>query len=164
LNQGYQLLSDDVIAVTLSGDERIPFVTPSYPQQKLWEDSLASFGMKSSQYRSIFLRENKYCVPVSTKFLTDSLPLAGVFELVKTEETEIDIRRIEKLERIHTLFCHTYRNFLVHDLGLTDWHFNISASIVNQIDLFQLRRPISGFSAPQLVSTILETLNKGESS
>ena len=35
LAKGYQLLSDDVIAVSLS-NENIPFVKPSYPQQKLW--------------------------------------------------------------------------------------------------------------------------------
>ena len=39
LNRGYQLLSDDVIAVSLSQEESIPFVTPSYPQQKLWQES-----------------------------------------------------------------------------------------------------------------------------
>ena len=36
LNRGYQLLSDDVIPVSLS-QNHIPMVTPSYPQQKLWQ-------------------------------------------------------------------------------------------------------------------------------
>ncbi|SEC07765.1 aldolase [Paenibacillus sp. GP183] len=159
LNQGFQLLSDDVIAISLSESDHIPMVTPSYPQQKLWQDSLDNFGMEKSQYRSIYGRENKYYIPVISKYFTDPVPLAGVFELMKTENQEIEIRRIEKLERFHTLFCHTYRNLFIPHLGLTDWHFNISASIVRQIDLFQLRRPVSSFSAPQLVSVILETLN-----
>lgn len=162
LNQGYQLLSDDVIAVSLSPDEYVPFVTPSYPQQKLWQDSLNNFGMETSHYRSVYGRENKYCIPVSSKYFTHPLPLAGVIELVKTENKEIEIRRIEKLERFHTLFCHTYRNFLIPYLGLTDWHFNTSAIMVNQLEMFQLRRPDSGFSAPQLVSIILETLKMEE--
>src|SRR5690625_2743072 len=37
INQGFQLLTDDVIAVKLSEDN-IPIVTPSYPYQKLWQD------------------------------------------------------------------------------------------------------------------------------
>jgi hypothetical protein len=162
INQGYQLLSDDVIAVSLSGDEYTPIVTPSYPQQKLWQDSLNNFGMETSQYRSIYGRETKYNVPVPSKFFHNPLPLAGVFELVKTDCKEIEIRRIEKLERFHTLFCHTFRNTFIPQLGLTDWHFNTSARIVNRIDMFQLRRPDSGFSAHQLISIILEKLSLGE--
>ncbi|MNI48965.1 HPr kinase/phosphorylase [compost metagenome] len=162
LNQGYELLSDDVIAISLSQDELIPIVTPSYPQQKLWQDSLDNFGMEKSQYRSIFRRENKYYIPVSSKYFNKPLPLAGVYELVKTEDKEIACCRIGNLERFNTLFTHTYRNFLIPQMGLTDWHFNTSASMVNQIDMFQLRRPVSKFSAPQLVSVILETLNTEE--
>ncbi|NOV00221.1 aldolase [Paenibacillus planticolens] len=160
LNQGYQLLSDDVIAVSLSQDN-IPYVTPSYPQQKLWQDSLTKFGMESSNYQSLYGRVDKYYVPVSTNYFTESLPLAGVIELVKTENDAIAIRRIEKLDRFYPLFYHTYRNIFIQGLGLTDWHFKTSASILQHIHMFQLSRPVSGFTAPQLVSTILETLNLG---
>ena len=41
-----------------------------------------------------------------------------------------------------------------------EWHFNNSANIVNRIDMFQLQRPISGFTAHDLVSIILNTINK----
>ena len=40
LKQGYKLVSDDVIAVSLSQENSIPYVTPAYPQQKLWQESL----------------------------------------------------------------------------------------------------------------------------
>lgn len=161
LNRGYQLLTDDVIAVSLSRDN-IPFVTPSYPQQKLWQESLKEFGMEASQYRPIYERETKYTVPVTSEFSTEPLPLAGVFELVKTESEDIELHRIQGLERLHTLFCHTYRNFLISRFGLREWHFSTSASFINQIDVFQLRRPTSSFTAHQLVSLILNTLNKGK--
>jgi hypothetical protein len=162
LREGYKLLSDDVIAVSLSKDESSPFVTPSYPQQKLWQDSLSTFGMDPNDYRSIFGRETKYTVPVSSKYFTTPLPLAGVFELVKSENKEIEMRKIEKLESISTLFKHTFRNFLLQDLGLMDWHFHTSAEILNTIDLFQLQRPYSESSVTQLVSVILNTINKGD--
>ncbi|MGG0237757.1 HPr kinase/phosphorylase [Bacillus rhizoplanae] len=161
LKRGYKLLSDDVIAVSFF-ENNVPFVTPSYPQQKLWQDSLNNFGMETSDYLSIYGRETKYSVPVFSKYFAEPLPLEGIFELVKTENQEIGIRPIEKLERLHTLFCQTYRNFLIPRLGLMDWHFSISTSIVNKIDVYQLCRPVSRFSAPQLVDIILNTVNKGE--
>ena len=47
LKRGYQLLSDDVIPVTLN-HANVPIVTPAYPQQKLWLESLNHFGMEST--------------------------------------------------------------------------------------------------------------------
>lgn len=161
LHEGYQLLSDDIIAVSLSQDN-IPIVTPSYPQQKLWQESLNEFGMETSHYQSIYGRETKYCVPVPSQYSSDPVPLAGVFELVKMENKMVELDPINKLSGLQTLFNHTYRNFLIPRLELMEWHFSISANIVNQMNVYQLRRPISTFSVSQLVDVILDTVNKGE--
>ncbi len=158
----YQLLSDDVIAVSLSKKGNIPYVTPSYPQQKLWQDSLNNFGMNSNNYRSIFGRENKYSIPMSSNYVATQLPLAGVFELVKSDCKGIGIRRIEKLESFSTIYSHTFRNFLIQGLGLMDWHFQTSAEILNKIPIFQLQRANSESSVEQLVSKILNTICKGD--
>ncbi|TXK82498.1 ATP-binding cassette domain-containing protein [Paenibacillus sp. N3.4] len=162
IKEGYQLLTDDVIAVSLSEEGSNPYVTSSYPQQKLWQESLASFGMETSQYDSIFGRETKYNVPMAANYFAGTLPLAGVIELVKSEGNEAEIRPIEKLARLQTLFEHTFRNFFVSQLGLTDWHFHTSVSVVKQIDMYRLSRPMKGFTAPLLVATILQAINKEE--
>lgn len=161
LSRGYQLLSDDVIPVSFS-EQNIPVVTPAYPQQKLWLESLEQFGMESTHYRPIFDRETKFAVPVSAQFAAEPLPLTGVFELVKTDRHEIIIQPIQKMERFHTLFKHTYRNFFITQSGLMEWHFNTSAKIVNKIDLYQLRRPISHFTAHDLTDIILTALLEKE--
>ncbi|MEH7180534.1 aldolase [Neobacillus vireti] len=162
LNRGYQLISDDVIAVSFPNDHGLPFVTPAYPQQKLWQESLIEFGVETSQFRSIHGRETKFCVPVSSQFYSDSLPLAGIFELTKTDNDHIKICKVKGLQRLNTLYTHTYRNFLIPNLDIVDWHFNTSARILESVDLFKLSRPMTGFSAPDLVSIILNVTNKGE--
>lgn len=160
LKKGYQLLSDDVIPVTLS-DENIPIVTPAYPQQKLWLESLNHFNMEPTHYEPIFERETKFAVPVSNQFAMEPLPLAGIFELIKTEDEKINLQPIKKLERFSTLFQHTYRNFFLAQSGLVEWHFRTSAKILNEIELYQLTRPISRFTAHDLTSFIVMTLKKG---
>ena len=90
------------------------------------------------------------------------MPLSGVFELIKTDGEEIEIQPISGLERLHKLIFHTYRNILIPRLELTEWHFNTVARIASQINIFQLRRPNSSFTAHQLVNLILTTLNKEE--
>lgn len=159
LNKGYQLLSDDIIAVSFSPDYT-PLVMPAYPQQKLWEESLQQFGLESDNYRPIYQRETKFAVPVLTRFYKEPLPLAGVIELVKGEDCQTEIRPIQKLKRLQTLFHNTYRNFLIPHSGLSEWHFNTCVNIANHIDIYQLRRPTIGFTAPQMVNLILSTLRK----
>ncbi|RDW20416.1 aldolase [Oceanobacillus chungangensis] len=161
LKRGYQLLSDDVIPVTLSADN-IPMVTPAYPQQKLWLESLHQFGMESKVLRPIIERETKFAVPVSAQFAKEPMPLAGVFELTKTGKEEIEIIPIQKMERFYTLFNHTYRNFIVTRAGLMKWHFGMSAKMMHQLEIYQLRRPTSRFTAHELVDLILSKINKGE--
>jgi hypothetical protein len=162
INDGYQLLSDDVIPIFLSKDN-MPYVVPSYPHQKLWLESLNEFGISSKGYSPLFDRETKFSIPVHSDFLCASLPLAGVYELVKSESNCVEISEIEGLKRFQTMYMHTYRNFLIPRLGMREWHFKESAKILNQIMTYKLQRPISGFTANRLVSLILSTIKEEES-
>lgn len=101
---GYQMVSDDVIAVKAMASAAI--VYPAYPQQKLGLESLLQLEAlrenkhvhKKShirsltdsnpvmpQYRDLRMLAgelNKYAVPAVDGFYNDPLPLGGVFELV----------------------------------------------------------------------------------
>ncbi len=159
MSQGYKLLSDDVIPICFTGDR--PMVIPSYPSQKLWQESLDHFGMKSSNYHPLYGRETKFSVPVEDGFLQKSVPLAGVIELLPVEQDAISINPVKGLERLHTLYRHTYRNLFLKPLGLMDWHFRHSAQLSNQLEIYQLKRPISTFTVYDLVKTIQDVTGKG---
>lgn len=159
LQQGYPLVTDDIIAVTLD-HHSMPYVTPAYPQQKLWQESLDVFGMNSNQYRPLFDRETKYAVPVESHFASSTLPLAGIFELIKTNGEQVSIRAIEKLERLPLLYRHTYRKSLLHDSGLTKWHFDMTARISSSIAIHQLHRPSNQPTVQQLTDLVLKTASK----
>ncbi len=161
LNRGHQLISDDVIPVMLT-EGNVPVVTPAYPQQKLWKNSLEEFGIELDGLRPIIERETKFAIPVHSQFATKQLPLAGVYELTKTENELIDIQPINSLERLQVLYYHTYRNFFLEPSGLLEWHFTFTTSFVNNIQLYQIRRPINRFTAQELYSLIISTINQGE--
>ena len=161
LKKGYQLLSDDVIPVTLN-HANVPIVTPAYPQQKLWLESLQHFGMESTDYQPLFVRDTKFAVPVESQFATESLPLAGIFELVKGDHQEIAIQPIEKMQRFYKLYTHTYRNFFMHGAGLMEWHFDTSSKMMNKMSFHQISRPTSRFTANELAERILTTLQVKE--
>lgn len=153
LNKGYELISDDVIPIKISSSGT-PMVVPSYPQQKLWKESLINFGMETDQFRPIVDRELKYAVPVNSKFTKSTLKLTRIYELVKTEENDINIRTIKKLECFHTLYYNTYRNFFLKEMNLLEWHFNLCALMINKLKIYQLKRPITKFSVNELADII----------
>lgn len=159
LNRGYRLLTDDLIAVSLY-DDNTPYVMPAYPQQKLWQETLDQFGMESGTYRPIFKRENKFTIPMSSMFWAEPIQLAGVFEIVSGENDLVEISCIQKRDCLQKLFLHTYRNFIISHSGLMEWHFNIMVNLVNSIRVFQLRRPVSTFTADHLASRVLNEVQK----
>ncbi|TMW70532.1 aldolase [Alteribacter natronophilus] len=159
LKKGFSLVSDDVIPVSMNQDGQ-PYVTPAYPQQKLWQESLLSFGESPELYRPLADRDTKYAVPVTSQFSKQSVPLAGVVELVKTDIDKITILPVNKLERLNLLFRHTYRNFFLSEAGLMDWHFKTSAKLVSRISFFALERPSEGFTAHEVCEAILSTIDE----
>jgi hypothetical protein len=161
LSRGYKLLSDDVIPVTINKDG-VPFVIPSYPQQKLWKDSIRMFGMNSTDFRPLFERETKYAIPVESQFCTTPFPLVGVIELVKTVNDKSEVRQINNLEGLHTLFSHTYRNLLISRLGLTEWHFHYLVSFIYKIKMIQIQRPAHINTTNYLADVIINTFTQEE--
>ncbi|TDL92311.1 aldolase [Vibrio vulnificus] len=160
VNKGYKLLSDDVVAITLT-EENQPWVIPSYPQQKLWQESLNAFGMNSTNYQPLFDRTTKFSIPVQTDFYNKPLPLGGIFELAGADIVSIDLQPIEKLHRFQVMHLHTYRRSLIERMNMMDWHFKICAKCMNAVPIYRLRRPTSTFTAHEIVTTVLSVI-KGE--
>ncbi|RLQ96291.1 phosphoenolpyruvate carboxykinase (ATP) [Falsibacillus albus] len=159
LQKGYKLLTDDVIALALS-DEGPPNVIPAYPQQKLWDASLAAFEMNQNHYSPLFEREKKFAVPVKGQFSSESIPLAGIFELRKTDTNALTLQSIQGLEGLHMLFIHTYRNSLIQHLGLRSWHFKGTSNLSYHVPLYRIERPSNIFTANDIFLTILKTIEK----
>ena len=152
VKRGYPLLSDDVIPVSVARGQ-VPAVLPAYPQQKLWRESLERLGMNESRYSPIY--DSKYAVPVPSRFCNEPIPLAGVFELVKSDREQAEMVRLDGLERLPILQYHTYRQFLIPRMGRVQWHFATAASIAGRIRMYRLRRPSAGFAVDDLVDRIM---------
>lgn len=159
IKKGYPLLTDDVIAISTNHCDNL-LVIPSYPQQKLWKESLEEFGMECNHFHPLIDRAAKFAIPVTGFFSDASVPLAGIFELELSENNRIHIKKIERLGKLRTLFNHTYRNFIISPAGLLNWHFSLSTNIANNVEIYQIQRPTSKFTAYELVSLILQTIHR----
>jgi len=159
LKEGFQLLSDDIIPIMLSQDNK-PIVIPAYPQQKLWVESLHIFGMDSNLYQPITQRESKFIIPISSNYSSDPMPLAGIFELNVVDNESINTRIVNKLEQFELIYRHTYRNFFISPLGRMNWHFQTSGNIVSDINSFQIERLKKSANVNALQKLILSIINK----
>jgi len=159
LHQGYRLLSDDVIAVSLQTENQADII-PSYPQQKLWRESIHYLGMEQSTFRPLFERENKFIVPVRSQFCQEPLPFAGVIELVKTEGKVLRMDAIHGLARLNLLYRHTYRKLFILPMGLLEWHFHACTHLSKRLEMYAIQRPVGEFNADKLASLIMGSLNK----
>ncbi|QKS47416.1 aldolase (plasmid) [Paenibacillus cellulosilyticus] len=162
--QGYKLLTDDVIAVSIDPVTGRAMVIPSYPQQKLWEESIDGLQL-DNQYETLYEEQDrtKYAIPVQDRFMTETIPLAGIFELNKSEHSDIKFEKLSGITCMPLLFTHTFRNFLVSLLGLNQWHFTSTASITSQTAVYRLHRPTSHFTVQQLFDTIMSQIKEGVS-
>jgi hypothetical protein len=163
MTSGYKLISDDVIPVSLS-DNQEPIVHPSYPQQKLWEESVEKLCLPQNKYSPLFEREKKYAIPVDSYFYKGgSVKLAGIFELEKSNEEELTIEKINKsLEKLPILYNQTFRNSVLNRLELLKWHFSFTANIADHVEIYKVKRPISRFTPLNIQSLILNEICKGE--
>ncbi|UVI31618.1 aldolase [Paenibacillus spongiae] len=161
VSKGYTLLSDDIIPVASSPDGE-PVVIPSYPQQKLWQESVEQLGMELGRYRPLYDEVNKYAIPVKSSYCKTPIPLGGVFELVKTDQTvtEVTIEPVSGLERFPLLRYHTYRNLLIPLMGLEQWHFTTSVAAAGRMDMQRITRPSAGFTAHEIRNQMLEIVSQ----
>ena len=160
INRGYKLLTDDVIAVTFSDKQEL-FAMPSYPQQKLWKESLNNFQLESNQFKPLIDRATKFAVPAAnTQFINENLPLAGMYELFISENEEMSITQVTNMDRFHTVYNQTFRNFFLEESGLMEWHFKTSAKLVSKVPIYKIERPSTIFTAYDLTELILSTIHE----
>lgn len=155
---GFQILSDDVTAICLN--EQVPYVIPSFPSQKLWCDSLEKLGM-DAHYQPLFHSgsRTKYSIPVSDSYSSTVTPLAGIFEIIPADQESVELKEQSGLNKIQSLFQHTFRKLFIKPMGMAEWHFMASMSMIKQVPIYRMKRPIHDGKVDEAVSTIMGKMN-----
>lgn len=160
--RGHRLISDDISPVLFRTGDPAPSIVPSYPQQKLWREAMRQLGMDAAGTRSLYAESDKFGVPVAGAFTDRSVPLAGVFEIVRREGGgEAAAEAVDGLDKIPVMTAHTYRNYLISALQLQQWHFSTVARMCGAVSVHRLIRPEGRFTAGELASLLLRIVREG---
>jgi hypothetical protein len=104
--QGYRLVTDDIMAVSLTRDARL-LVHPGYPQMKLWADMLRVFGEAPTPLRRIQPALDKHVWPAAGAFETTPLPLRHLYVLDTTPSTLMTCQSLIGAAKLTALQQHT---------------------------------------------------------
>ncbi len=158
MQRGYSLLSDEIIAVSLSGGS--PVVTPSYPAQYLWSDSLQRLGLMERVVSDTGKHPDKLRIAVDWQFQSQPIPLRGVMELEQSQTLHPIAEEVSGLGKLRMFMQHTFRPFLIPAFGMDQWHFSFVTELADHISAYQLRRPSQQFLAAEVADTVVDTVRK----
>ena len=138
--KGYAILTDDIAAVAFD-EKGIPWVYPSYPQQKLWRDSLESMGNDVSSFSNIYGRVDKYAVSIHDIFCETPKKLAAIYEVRKENCQVVGINKLSGIDKLLVIMNNIYRLGFVSGLDLKEETFRYSAALAKQVSISRIIRP-----------------------
>lgn len=156
LKRGFDLISDDITVITLDGQTL--FAIPSYPQIKLWDDSIKALGYAPCDFQTLRPRVQKKRMSLKTMSL-NPVPLSSVYFFKTANVSEVTIDHSPLYEAIRLIDSNTYRGRLFKGIVNPQNHFSVSCALSDQARIRTLARPAGLFEPDALVETIINDLN-----
>ena len=152
--RGYNLLADDVCAVTAKNGAD-PLIIPGFPRLKLWADALKKLEEDREGLNRIRLDQDfeKYFVPFDNA-CDRPTPVRSVFVLETTNTDKFEIIRLKAGDKIDPIINNTYRPCFLDGLGGKKEHFKQCAAVAAKAAVIRIIRPIEGFRLDELMDLL----------
>jgi hypothetical protein len=157
-NQGYRLLTDDVLAIQLG--EGNPKTLPGYPHVRLLPDSAASLGYDFEALAPIHdgaPKRNNFLV---RGFRQSSLLLHKLYVLENIEHACHEIQPLHPQEALVELIRHSRVTNLLQAKNSVSSHLNQCAELIQKVPICRLKRRRSLSAISDLVKLIEEDVAK----
>jgi hypothetical protein len=151
--RGYTVITDDISMIALSESGK-PMIYPSYPQMKLWSDTLEKIGTDTNDLPKIRSGIQKYALSVHENFSSEPLELQSIYIIFSKNASGISIEPVKGLEKFNLIKNNTYRiNFLKGNES-SNLHFNNLNAIAGNCRVRKIERPSGGSTLEELVQLI----------
>lgn len=151
-NQGYGLLTDDVMAIKVDGDHPVTF--PSYPQVKLLADTAASLGYDFESLTKIHDGVAKRNNRLVEGFTQTSLPVTRLYVLENIAATNNKIEPLSPQQALMELVRFSRATDLLNAPEYVSAHFRQCTNLVKSVPICRLKRKRSLAALPELVNLI----------
>ena len=159
-NKGYRFISDDVAATYI---DKVPYVYPGFPYQKLCDDIVEGMGYEKEKYESIIGDEKiKYIVPAYDSFHDEAIKLNAICKLTIDDVNDVTIEELRGKDKIDNIINNIYRcEFLRYMGGITPEMFKQCLLIAKNIKFYKITRPRDGYTINEQIN-IIESIFKNE--
>ena len=149
-----KIITDDVMRVTYSNG--LPFVNPSYPSQKIWSSTAKALNIDITSSKPIMSRSEKYFIENELIFLSKSIQLQYIFEVVESDIESVQIVSMNEVEKLDLLLRNSYRYFVIGLSNKLKEHFKDMMRLSNNIEAYIIRRPRNRFTVDEQIRAIEE--------
>jgi hypothetical protein len=154
---GYQAVTDDVLALRMSGDGIGFEMLPAFPHLKLWPQAVASLGEEPEDHPPLHSRVTKRSFMLHKTFPTEPLPMARLYLLGWGERTIIE--EVSEAEAFRSLVPHTFASRFEPDTPSTMEKLLVSCSaLVKGIPTKRLVRKADLNGLEEIVEAVEEDL------
>jgi hypothetical protein len=148
--QGYRLITDDVMALCL--DTISPQVVPSFPEVKLLPDAMAAVGAGTNEKPMLQSLSHKQIQRLESRFALGPVPLKQLFVLRAGKLN--NIQPVSRAQAFSELIQHSRATKMLHDESCQVQHFHQCSRLAKAVSMAYLQRPRSLEQLPQLVEFI----------
>lgn len=149
-NQGYDVLTDDVMALKITAEQVL--VLPAYAQFKVFPEALISLGQKTKNLSPIYQNASKLSYKVAHGFQQTPLPLQRIYVLDKGKEHLI--RKMPQQEAFLELLRHTRAINLLTQREFTTHHLHLCSELLKSVSFCRFTRKPSLQELPDLVKLV----------
>ncbi len=157
LRRGHRLISDDMSALSLDVSGQV-VVSPAYPQQKLWQDTLDNLKISSTNLVKLHYYESKYAISRQESFCNEARRVRAIYFLEYGHGKNIDLQPIVGVSKLSVLQEHVFRPFFMSPDAFST-SIKTLAALAAQARVVKMSRQQEGFWLEDVVSTILDDLD-----
>ena len=160
-NQGYPLLTDDVMAIQVNeASEKHPITFPAYPSVKLLPDAAASLGYDFDELAVInsdLLKRNNH---LAEKFAQKPLPVKRIYALEKIAASHHEVQALSSQDALVELIRHSRVTNLLTTPEFTSAHLRQCTQLIKKVPVYRLRRQKGLDAIPDLIKLIEDDVAK----
>lgn len=148
--RGFPILADDLSVI----DDKNR-VWPSYPQIKLWTDTIDQLGYRDMPSERIRFEIDKFEIPIHDLFHPEPARVSTVYVLHKHDRPEFLFEEITGVKKLAPLQEQTYRKLCITGMGLLNEHVKNCLRLAQSIRVVNVTRPERGFEIDKLIDLTL---------
>ncbi len=155
MKRGCKLISDDITVIENVDNKFLAI--PSFPQIKLWIDSLKALGYDSLHFSKVRPKVEKRKM-VLDEMVSDRIELSRIYFLSTNNMFKYGIKNLNVSEKISFMESNTYRVKHLMQIGNNVKHFQTCCSLAENVPIKKIDRPRGVFELDKLIDMVMDDL------